>query len=101
MDANLPLFAGYLGNAQGKTWSLSVTINDPDRLLVLASDEEKVTLEAISESAAGTTDGTLRITGEAFLRLVYGRLDDDTTDGAELDSSTVTFGDLLATFPGI
>jgi len=69
--------------------------------IVITSSEERVVIETITGGAGGATDGTLRISAEAFLRLVFGRLDAGTEDGAVLDSATVTLDDLRATFPGL
>ena len=38
---------------------------------------------------------------EAFLRLVYGRLDPDHTPAVDLDAADVTLDELRRTFPGV
>jgi hypothetical protein len=48
----------------------------------------------------GTVDGELRIPAEAFLQLVYGRLDPQHTPEVEL-TGPITVDDLRRVFPGV
>lgn len=93
----VPGYMGWLGKASGTPWTLSVRTTAPEREFVL-SNAETVTLTA---GTAETVDGELRLSAEAFLRLVFGRLDDANTDGATLDSDSVTMPDLRTVFPGL
>jgi uncharacterized protein (TIGR03083 family) len=90
---------GWMGKPQRREWAVTVETTAPGRVFVLACGEA-VTLEPADGTAATAPDGVLRLPAEAFLRLVYGRLDASNTDGAEIVGGTVTLDDLRATFPG-
>jgi hypothetical protein len=75
---------------------VAVETSGPARTFTMRS-----TGDAVSVDDSEGADGTLRITAEAFVRLTYGRLDDDNADGAELTSGSLELDDLRATFPGI
>ena len=91
--------SGKLGVGQRVT----VVTTDPAREFVLVGGDEETTLTAadgpeMAEAAEAAT-GEVRLPAEAFVRLVYGRLDADhtpagiTADGIDLDT-------LRAAFPG-
>lgn len=88
----LPLMTGYLGKKAPAPVTVAVTTTSPDRALTL--DTGGVTL-----GPAGADEipvASLALAAEAFLRLVYGRLDDD----AEVTGSGVTWAELRSVFPG-
>jgi hypothetical protein len=73
-------------------------LTDPDGSFVLETGPDGGTLAAAGEDRP--SGGTVRLPAEAFIRLLYGRLDPDhtpssvTTDGADLDV-------LRRAFPGV
>ncbi len=88
----LPALAGFLGKQAPAPVAVAVTTTGPARSFTL--DTGGVTL-----APAGADDASaasLALPAEAFLRLVYGRLDD--ADG--LTASGVTLPELKAVFPG-
>jgi uncharacterized protein (TIGR03083 family) len=74
----LPDLVAMVAKPDGVTRSIQVTTQAPDRefLLDIAPDSSRLT--ATSGAGAGTDD-ELRLPAEAFLRLVYGRLDPEHT----------------------
>ncbi len=84
------------GKPQGETFRVRVGTTAPQRDLVV-SVGESVTVEVAEADDA--YDGSVDLPAEAFLRLVYGRLDPDHT--AEFtESGTRGLADLRAVFPG-
>ena len=75
---------------------IAVSTTDPERSFVLNLGEEEVTL------AAGSVDSEARLSipAEAFIRLIYGRLDADHTPAATNISGPVTLEELRSLFPG-
>jgi uncharacterized protein (TIGR03083 family) len=75
---------------------LRVRTAEPDRdLLLIVAD--KVTLE---DWAGQDTDAVVSLPAAAFLRLVYGRLDEAHTPAVEVDGPAGTLDDLRRVFPG-
>ena len=69
------------------------------RVFLLTETDERAVLTATDRAAIGTGLPTLRLPAEAFVRLVYGRLDaDHTPDGVQADG--VDLDDLRKVFPG-
>jgi uncharacterized protein (TIGR03083 family) len=88
----LPLMAGFLGKQAPAPVAVAVTTAGPERAFTL--DTGGVTL-----APAGGDDApaaTLSLPAEAFLRLVYGRLDDE----RDLRAAGVTLTELKTVFPG-
>jgi uncharacterized protein (TIGR03083 family) len=75
-------------------FTLAITTTDPAREYTLRAGESST----LTSGAADDSDGTLTLSAEQLIRLVYGRLDD--TDGAELVADGVSFGDVTKVFPG-
>lgn len=73
-----------------------VRTEEPERELLLQLGDA-VTLTSWDGGAA---DGELRIPAEAFVRMIYGRLDPDHTPLAEL-TDPVSFYDLRRVVPGV
>lgn len=97
LDGLAPLL-GFLAKPQPPAWTLAVHTTSPEAALLLTNGEERVTLVP-ADPADPATDGVLRLTTEALVRLGTGRLDATNADGADL-SGRVTMADLHAVFPG-
>jgi uncharacterized protein (TIGR03083 family) len=84
---------GFIGKP-GPAGRVHVTTTNPDRAYALVLGE-KVALESWD---GGDSTGTLALPAEAFLRLIYGRLDADHTP--PLTATDVNLDTLRAAFPG-
>jgi uncharacterized protein (TIGR03083 family) len=87
----LPMMTGFMGKQSETPKVVEVTITDPAMTFTL--DTGGVTLTPGSTGASAF----LALPAESFVRLVYGRLDDD-ADVAS--ASGVTVAELQAVFPG-
>jgi len=92
----LSAIATRAGKPQGKIFRLRVRTTEPDRDLLLQVADEVSTAEWDGAAA----DGELRIPSEAFLRLVYGRLDPDHAPAVDMSAQNITLDDLRRIFPG-
>lgn len=92
----LGLLGNRAGKPQGRAFRLRVQTRAPERTFSLQVGEAV----ELPEGDAGPADGELRLPAEAFLRLVYGRLDPAHTPDVEL-SGPVTLDELRAIFPGV
>ena len=90
---NLAMVAGWTGRAPETGGSLEVRTDAPERRFTLTLGPGRVALEPSVDGAAPD----LRIPAEAFVRLVYGRLDDEHTPAVE---GPVDLDGLRAVFPG-
>ena len=91
LAVRLPLMAGFMGKQQDEPSVVTVSTTDPAVTFTL--DTGGVALTPGSTGAAAS----LTLPAEVFVRLVYGRLDDD----AEVTSANgVTVAELQAVFPG-
>jgi uncharacterized protein (TIGR03083 family) len=88
----LGMMAGFMGKKQEPPVVIAVSTTDPDRSLTL--DTGGVTVAAGDPGASA--GASLVLSAEAFIRLVYGRLDDAT----ELTAAGVTLPELQGIFPG-
>jgi uncharacterized protein (TIGR03083 family) len=88
----LPLMAGFMGRKAPAPVAVAVTTTGPARAFTLETGG--VTLAPAAADHAPTA--SLAAPAEAFLRLVYGRLDDE----AGLTVSGVTVSELKSVFPG-
>jgi uncharacterized protein (TIGR03083 family) len=88
----LPATAGFTARKAPAPVTVAVATTGPDRAFTL--DTGGVTL--VHGHGSGPASATVTLPAEAFLRLVYGRLDDP----AELTASGVTLPELKAVFPG-
>jgi uncharacterized protein (TIGR03083 family) len=94
---NLPALVERAGKGGAQPVTVYVTTSVPDRAFVLELTAESATLVPAS---GALTAATLALTGEAFIRLVYGRLDTaHTPDGVKADG--VHLDTLRAAFPGV
>jgi len=87
------------GKPQGKAFVLRVATSEPERTFTLTVNDDAVMFGPFS---GDDVIGTLGIPAEAFLRLVYGRLDPDHTPaGVVLDSADLSVADVRDVFAGL
>jgi uncharacterized protein (TIGR03083 family) len=91
----LPMLAGFVGKPTGTVRDVVVATTDPARTFRVALGEEDVVLA--EAEADGAPDLTLP--AEAFVRLVYGRLDPDHTPAFTGDEADLA--ELRRAFPGM
>jgi uncharacterized protein (TIGR03083 family) len=94
---NIGLIARFVGKPSGVVHDVRVHTTAPEREFVLAIGAEGVTLEPESPSA-DTAPADLELPAEAFVRLVYGRLDPAHTPSVR---GTADLEELRRVFPGI
>lgn len=70
-----------------------------ERAFLLAETGERAALTTTGRARAGTDVPTLRLPAEAFVRLVYGRLDTEHTPGS-VQADGLDLDDLRKAFPG-
>jgi uncharacterized protein (TIGR03083 family) len=91
---NLGMIAGFAGKSDGNERDIAIHTTEPDREILLKVGPERLSLEP----SVTTTAADLELPSEAFVRLVYGRLDPAHTPpgvaAPELD-------DLRKMFPGL
>jgi uncharacterized protein (TIGR03083 family) len=94
---NLQMLVGFTGKPIGSTRDVHVHTTGPDRDLTLAFTTDGVTLEA------GGTPGPadVEMPAEAFIRLIYGRLDPQHTPASVSGTGAdELLSELRAAFPG-
>jgi uncharacterized protein (TIGR03083 family) len=91
---SLDRLVGFAAKPAGRTARIRVTTMDPTYDLALVLGEQS-TVERWND---GPADATVHLPAEAFVRLIYGRLDPDHTPPVEAEG--VTLDDLRAVFPG-
>ena len=82
----------------GKQRKVRVTTTDPERTFILETGDAVTLVAADGEAPPELGLSELRLPAEAFVRLLYGRLDPDHTPPAE--STGVDLEELRAIFPG-
>ena len=82
----------------GKQRKVRVTTTDPERTFILETGDAVTLVAADGEAAPELGLSELRLPAEAFVRLLYGRLDPDHTPPAE--STGVELDELRPIFPG-
>jgi uncharacterized protein (TIGR03083 family) len=92
----LPLMMGWMGRKAADPAVIAVTTTGPARTFTL--DTGGVSLTPGAPGAAAS--GSLELTAEALLRLVYGRLGDPVIAPGEVRASGVSLPGLRAVFPG-
>jgi len=90
---NLELITHFTAKPTGDTQTITVVTTDPPRTFLIALTPDAVTLDR-SDSAAAIAD--VQLAAEAFIRLVYGRLDADRAG----DTQDATIQTLREVFPG-
>jgi uncharacterized protein (TIGR03083 family) len=90
----LPQMAARIGKQAAHPAVIAITTTGPARRFTLDTG-------AVSLSPGdGEAPGSLELTAEALLRLVYGRLDDSAPATGEVRAVNVSLPDLQAVFPG-
>lgn len=92
----LDLLAGRAGKPQRTPFRLHVHTTEPTRDFSLRVGEAV----ELSDWDGGASDGELTIPAEAFVRLVYGRLDPDHTLDTVNLTGPISLDELRRTFPG-
>jgi uncharacterized protein (TIGR03083 family) len=91
---NLAMITGFAGKSDGNERTIRIRTTAPDRSFLLTVDHDRMSLA----SAADPTPADVDLPSEAFVRLVYGRLDPAHTpsgvESPELDQ-------LRKLFPGV
>jgi uncharacterized protein (TIGR03083 family) len=95
IDGLGPMMA-WMGKKAAEPRVIAVTTTGPDRAFVL--DTGGVTLT--EGTPAGPASGSLDLTAETFLRLVYGRVGSPAAASGEVRASNVDLAGLRAVFPG-
>lgn len=96
---HLDLIARYTGRPTGTEHAIEVRTSDPERAFVIELTADRVSfISAIDVAGGGAPDADLRMPAEAFVRVVYGRLDADHAAGVEGD--TALLDELRQVFPG-
>jgi len=91
----LPMIARFTGKPTGATRELFVHTTEPDRDFVVGLSVDAVSIKA----ADGVQTSSLELPGEAFARLIYGRLDLDHTPAFKGDEAGLE--ELRHAFPGV
>ncbi len=93
----LPDLARRVGKTSAGPLAVRVVTSGPHRdLAVVVGDDVKV-----DPSDGTATDAVVRLPAEAWLRLVYGRLDERHTPAVEVDGDALTLDRLRTVFPGL
>jgi uncharacterized protein (TIGR03083 family) len=86
---------GFTAKPNGRTARIHVTTTDPSNEYALTLGEQS----SLVPWDGGEKTATLTITAEAFLRLLYGRMDAANTP-AGVEAKGITLDDLRSVFPG-
>lgn len=92
---NLPMTAQWSGKSQGRPLRVHVRTQQPDRDFLLEVGESV----RLTPSSGEEASAELVLTAEAFVRLVYGRLDPEHTP-AGIETRNVDLAELRQIFPG-
>jgi uncharacterized protein (TIGR03083 family) len=95
---NLAGTVGHVGKPTQPPHQVLVTTREPDHRFVLTVDGDSVHLDP-APADVGSSE-RLTMTAEAFIRLVYGRLDPEHTPES-VDASGTDLDDLRRAFPGL
>jgi uncharacterized protein (TIGR03083 family) len=88
----------WMGKKAADPQVIAVATTSPDRAFVL--DTGGVTMSPPDAGPAARPAGSLELTAEALLRLVYGRIGQSAGESGEVRASNVDLADLRAVFPG-
>ena len=91
----LTMIAGFSAKASGEPRTIRIATSEPDEAFDLAVGAEKASLASAAED--GAADASIELPAEAFVRLVYGRLD---PDHAPAGAEGPVLDDLRTVFPG-
>jgi hypothetical protein len=96
MIDHLDLFARYTGKTDGGPLEVEVATTEPIRFFRLSVSDSVSITPSISDHATAR----VQMPSEAFVRLVYGRLDPEHTP-ASIEAEGVDLDALRAIFPGV
>ena len=88
----------WVGKPDGKRRKVRVTTSDPERQFILETGDAVTLSPSDDESTPEAGLGELSLPAEAFIRLVYGRLDRAHTP--QVEASGVDLDELRQIFPG-
>jgi uncharacterized protein (TIGR03083 family) len=91
---NLDMITGFCGKSDGNEREIAIRTTDPARTFTLKVDADRVALSPGSSSALADVE----LPSEAFVRLVYGRLDPAHTPAA---ADSPQLDQLRRVFPGV
>ena len=94
----LDQLAARAGKPDGKQRRVRVSTTDPDRRFILETGEAVTLTPSGGEAASEPGQPGLRLPAEAFVRLIYGRMDEAHTPPVE--SAGVELDELRHIFPG-
>jgi uncharacterized protein (TIGR03083 family) len=94
----LDQLAARSGKPDGRQRTVRVSTTEPERQFILETGEAVTLAPADGETTAELSRSELRLPAEAFVRLVYGRMDKAHTPPTE--STGVELDELRALFPG-
>ena len=94
----LDQLAGRTAKPDGEQRKIRVSTSDPDRQFTLETGEAVTLVATDAETVPELGLSELRLPAEAFVRLVYGRLDPGHTPPGE--ATGVDLGELRLIFPG-
>jgi uncharacterized protein (TIGR03083 family) len=96
----LPWLVERAGKGAEPPATVSVETSDPDRSLLLSLTKDGASLTpATADDRDANAKAQLKLPAEAFLRLVYGRLDPDHTP-ADVEADGIDLDTLRRSFPG-
>ena len=95
----LDQLAARTGKPDGKQRKIRVTTTDPERQFMLETGDAVTLVPADDETVPKLGVSELRLPAEAFIRLIYGRLDSGHTPADE--HAGVELDELRAIFPGV
>ena len=96
----LPWLVERVGKPSEEAHRILVTTTDPDRAFLLDLTTDGARLDPVGSDASAEAPASLRLPGEAFVRLVYGRLDPDHTP-TSVEAEGVDLDILRRAFPGV
>jgi hypothetical protein len=96
---NLPALVARVGKGAATPVAIQVSTTSPERTFRLELTTESAVLSPCDPEPAGTMPA-LRLPAEAFVRLVYGRLDPDHAP-TSVETDEVDLDTLRAAFPGV
>jgi hypothetical protein len=94
----VPTTMAWLGKKAADPAVIAITTTEPARMFTL--DTGGVALTPGSGDDGTPATGSLDLTAESLLRLVYGRVDDSAMASGEVRASNVNLTDLRTVFPG-
>jgi hypothetical protein len=94
------MIARFTAKPTGSDRVLAVRTTDPARAFTVTLTPDAAALTPVEGEAGGADGPDLALTSEAFVRLVYGRLDPDHTPAGTTEQPG-TLDELRRVFPGL